>query len=196
MKLRHTLCNLCIFALVAMMPCAAQTQLLKPGGDTATIFMLDQSGMVGEVLAISDNTIYFDIKSGLPNAQRPSVGRIIGVHVNALDFIEIKGYSNRKWIPALIAFEVVPTLLLGIAAASPDSFVEVLPFMAMSSIPTVINLAILAASTPASPRFERPFTPEKLEELRKYARFAQGLTAAQLEQLLFVNKQSEVRLLK
>ena len=194
MKLRHTLCNLCIFALVAMMPCAAQTQLLKPGGDMASIFMLNQSGMVGEVLAISDNTIYFGIKSGLPNAQRPSVGRIIGVHVNALDFIEIKGYSNRKWIPALIAFEVVPTLLLGIAAASDG--VEPLPIMAMSSIPIVINLAILAASTPASPRFERPFTPEKLEELRKYARFAQGLTAAQLEQLLFVNKQSEVRLLK
>ncbi|MCH7573893.1 MAG: hypothetical protein IIA59_02095 [Candidatus Marinimicrobia bacterium] len=194
MKLRLRVCKLCIFALVAMMPCAAQTQLLKSGGDTATIFMLDQSGMVGEVLAIGDNTIYFDIKSGLPDAQMPLGGIIIGVHVNDLDFIEIKGYSNRKWIPMLIAFEVVPTLLLGIAAASVNA--EVLPIMAIFSIPTVINLAILAASTPASPRFERPFTPEKLEELRKYARFAQGLTAAQLEQLLFVNKQSEVRLLK
>ena len=194
MKVHPILCNLCIFVLIPITLCAAQNQLLKPGGDTATILMLDQREFVGEVLAVSDTTIYFNIESGLPDVQVPTVGRIIGVHVNALAFIEIKGYSNRQWIPALIAFEVIPTLLLGLAAASVDA--EASEIMLIVSIPTVINLAIFAASTPAPPRFERPFTPEKLEELRKFARFAQGLTDAQLEQLLFVNKQSKVRLLK
>lgn len=191
MKVHPILCKVCIFSFIAITPCTAQTRLLKPAGDSATVLMLDQRGFVGEVLAVSDTTIYFNIKSGLPDVQVPS---IIGIHVNALAFIEIKGYSNKKWIPALIAFEVIPTLLLGIAAASVDA--EASQIMLMVSIPTVINLAIFAASTPPAPRFGHPFSSEHLEELKKFARFPQGLTAAQLEQLLFVNKQSEVRLLK
>ena len=194
MKKRLFPYSVCFAALVSLMGCTPQKELLKPTGDTATVYMRDNPRFVGELLAVNDRTLYFYVESGLPGSQVPSQERIIGVHVDALNSIKIEGYSNRKWIPALIAFEVIPTVLLDIAAASEDAAAG--GFMLVFSIPTAINAAIFAASTPKTPGIEARISSRELEELRKYARFPQGLTPAQLDLLLLVNGQSEMRILK
>ena len=174
--------------------CAPQIRSLQPNGDTAQIILKDKREFVGELLAISDSTVLADLQPGSKDRSDLSKRRITEIHFDDLQSIRINDYSNTKWKQAIILFEVIPTILMGIAAGSEDT--EPLQVMAILSIPTFLSLAILASSTPAPPGITAPHSTDQFMDMKKYSRFPQGLTGAQLDKLLTVKKQSKVSQIK
>ena len=87
-----------------------------------------------------------------------------------------------------------PIVLLFIAAAAAD--VESPAGIAILFIPVLINYAIFAASTPAPPGAQDPFSAQKLAELRKYARYPQGLNQNQLNSFLSINNQDKIKVIE
>jgi hypothetical protein len=192
MKKLLSLKKACILAFVTLVSCAPQSKLLQPTGDRATVAIRNRVTFLGELLAVSDSTVLFKIESAIASALPQE--KIISVRVDDLQSITIAGYSNKSWVTPLVAFEVVPALLLTAAASSAEA--EAGSVLLIFSIPPALTYIAFATSTPRAPKFEHPFTPAQLESLKKFARFPQGLTLAQLEQLLVANQQSKIRQFK
>jgi len=107
--------------------------------------------------------------------------------------IEIENYINYKWQGAILGFEVLPIALLFIAASSANAEAGGL---AILLIPVFLNFVIFGASTPSPPGVEDPFQSEQLLELRKYARFPQGLNEDQLKPFLSIYNQDKIKIIQ
>lgn len=180
-----------VLTLMLLMSCGGSRVALKWGGDLSNIVTRRGGSYIGELLAVSDSVLYFRLDP-VKNVHHVELNnRIVRAYVWDIGSIEIHGYSERNWLTPVLLFEAVPTVLLTIAAASADAdagavFVTFL-------IPTALTYVAFEASTPSPPRFKHPLTAEKLEQLRKHSRFAQGLTCSQLEELLRIEKQDQIR---
>jgi hypothetical protein len=152
-------------------------------GDNASVVLRNHSEFIGEIVAVSDSTVLFNTQPELQSPQGSFQQRFVVVQVDDLESITIKGYSNRKWTGAVIGFEVVPAILLGLAAGIADSDITGEVFL-ISAIPPLLNFIAFEASTPKPPKFEYPITAERLKDLKKYARFPQGLTTEQHKRFL------------
>ena len=194
MKTHIILSIICIIGLITFMSCASQTLLLNPTGDTASVTLLNQTVHIGELLAINDTTIYIKIISNdyISTTTTAINPRIASISIGSIKSIEIKGYSNTQWKTGLILFEVIPSILMGIAAHSYSDDNNPFLIAGVLSIPTLLNLALFKYSTPEPPRLDHPIESTHLEKLKKYARFPQGLSMPQLKQLLSINKQSNL----
>lgn len=178
-----------IFALLFFTACASQNTLsVKATGDTAEIVMMrNNAKFIVELLAVQDNSLLFNHST--------SNEKIVSANLDDLQRITIKGYTNRKWIIPLVLFEVVPAVLLGVAASQAGVDNPGGVFL-ISLIPAMINYFVFEISTPNQPKFNNPFSTSDLRTLKKYARFPQGLTPDQLDQLLRINNQTRIRQLK
>jgi hypothetical protein len=177
-----------IFVFLYWISCAPQIKDLKAIGDTAEVVFLDNQKISCEFLTLTDSSIYI-LKKGL---KLPSIydGEIFEIDLHDLKSITIKGYTNKKWVGALVAFEVIPTVLFGIAAASTGA--DVGQAFGIMSLPVLLNVIVFSASTPSVPEVNIPSSADQLKTLSKYARFPQGLTEDQLKQLLENSKQDKI----
>jgi hypothetical protein len=177
-----------IFVFLSWISCAPQIKDLKATGDTAEIVFRDSRKISGEFLALTDSGI-FVLKKG---SDWPSIyyGEIFEIDLHDLKSIAIKGYVNKEWVGALVAFEVIPAVLFGIAAASAGA--DVGQALGIMSLPVLLNVVAFSASTPPAPAAKFPSSTDQLKTLSKYARFPQGLTWDQLKQLLENSKQDEI----
>ena len=169
-----------------MIACIPETRNLAPTGDTAEIKTNGNKIYTGELLLINEDEILLQINSGSINL----TAGIYTIPIDNIQYIKIEDYINYKWQGAIFGFEVVPILLLIIAAASADAEPAGLGLLL---VPVLLNYVIFAASTPAPPGVENPFQSEQLIELRKYARFPQGLTEDQLKSFLSIHNQDQLK---
>ena len=178
--------------LLLYLSCAPQIKDLKAIGDNAEIVFKDKRKLTCELLALTDSSIYV-LKKG---SKLPSIyyGEIIEVRFLDLRSIAIEGYTNKKWVGTIIAFEIIPAALFAIAAASADA--EVGTALGIMSLPVLLNFAVFSASSPGKPGVKNFSSADQLKKLNKYARFPQGLTQDQLKQLLKESKQEEIHQLK
>jgi hypothetical protein len=154
--------------------------------------------VAGELVAVNDSCLIIYREPNVPvsfNPNRYYHSEFFEIGLEDLASVKIEGYSNNRWKWSLVAFEVVPTVLMGVAMAQAEAE-NIGPALCILSLPTLLNLAIFSSSTPPSPGVELPLTKEKLEELKKYARFPQGLSGDQFDRLLRMNSQDRVRKIK
>ena len=176
--------------LITLIACIPETRNLAPTGDTAEIKTKDNQLYTGELLMVDESAIIMQIKSG----QNDKNEGIYKFPRNKIQYIKIEDYVNTKWQGAILGFEVVPIVLLFIAAAAAD--VESPAGIAILFIPVLINYAIFAASTPAPPGVQDPFPTEQLVELKKYSRFPQGLNEELLNSFLSINNQDKIEVIE
>ena len=186
--MKKNLCATATLVLLFLTSCAPMIRNLQPTGDKADLATHAGGGYVGELLMVTDSTICFRLASGksVPRASWQR-GEIVSISLADVQSITVKGYVNRRWIGAVIAFELVPSVLLAAAASAAEA--EAGTAFLIGAVPTFLTFVAFAASTPSPPQFQAPFTPEKVEQLKAYVRFPQGLTPRQLEQLLARNQQ-------
>lgn len=159
-------------------------------GDEA-VLSTPQGSLQGELIAVTDSSLYVVISGGVVPFSTPILGRLVRVDAASISSIEIKGYSDKSWIGGVIAFEVVPALLMGIAAAQVDDG-QGLEVTAVLMIPAALTALIFGVVTPPAPGAEAPWPDDALQELSKYARYPQGPSPDIMDALLESLQQPEV----
>ncbi len=175
-----------IIIFITMIACIPETRNLVPTGDIAEIKTKGNKLYTGELLMVDEEAIIMQIKSGQKN-------RTEGIYKfprDEIQYIKIEDYVNNKWQGAILGFEVLPIVLLFVAASAADAEPGGL---AILFVPVLINYAIFAASTPSPPGVEDPFPTEQLVDLRKYSRFPQGLNEKQLKSFLSIHNQDKIK---
>lgn len=185
--------NLKIFVCVvglaaAVCSCASQMSSLSPTGDKAEITLTNGKTHTGELIAVTDSLLYLFFQPDPSKSASKRFKGLYGVETSNVQRIMIHGYSNKRWVAGVLLFEVVPTVLIAIAASAAGA--DPAGVLFLLSLPVAVNVAIFSASTPSAPEFEGKLVTSL--EIRKYARFPQGLNSNQLESLLQANRQTEV----
>jgi hypothetical protein len=171
-----------------MMSCIPQIRNLKPTGDTAEIKTKSNRIYTGELLTVTEDSVLAFIKSG----QKDISGVVYNFPKDNIQYIKIEDYINYKWQGAILGFEVVPILLLFVAATAAE--VDSPGGLAILFVPVLLNYIGFAASTPDPPGVVDPFQSEQLVALRKYSRFPQGLNDRQLKSILSTINQAKIPL--
>lgn len=184
-----------ILPLMALLSCGPSKDVLNSTGDLARVETNTNSRYTGELLFIQDTLVYLLVEgTGTKGMGTPEKG-VYCISTSTLRSIEIDGYANRKWQASMLAFQIVPTVLLMISAGSVNSGNVGGAFL-LFGLPTILTYLLFEAGTPEPPGAKAPLSESALDELRKYARFPQGLTSSQLTTLLEIHGQTEVRQLK
>ena len=183
-----------IFLVVLCFSCAPKMATLQPTGDIAQIKIDTEEIITGQLLTIDIHDIYLQVDRGIQNSELVSKGLIYNISTDCIESITIEGYTNDNWIAPLILLEVIPIGLLGAAAASVED-VDPIRVIAVLSMPAFLNYLFLK-NAHSAPKVAAPFTELNMSELKKYARFPQGLTPTQLTTLLATINQAEILELK
>lgn len=175
--------------------CTGQKVILNPEGDEAKISIRGDIDIVAELLAIVDESIlYVNIISGREHLGVSSDETLIGLNLAGVTKIKVQGYTNKNWIVPWVVFQVVPPILLAIAAGSVNSG-DALPVFGVFSIPAVISGALMGTGGVGNPNISGRFTFEKITELNKYTRYPLGLNTGQLNQIADSHGQQGYRIL-
>jgi hypothetical protein len=172
-------CLISMASILFFNGCAPNIKYLSPKGDDTEVRLTDNTLIKGELLMVSDSTICVVVGPPIKSITKNAKYELHIVPVQRIQQVKIKGYSNKKWVGSVVAFQLVPALLLGLSAASADA--DAMAVIGISSVPTLFSLGLLAAGTPSDPGIKYPITSDQLNEIRKYAHFPQGLTVNELE---------------
>lgn len=167
----------CLLAL-ACVSCTATLNRREPWGEKVRV---SSRGIFGqhwdvELLAVSDSMLYYD-DQGLVSCQRWD-------QVQAVRVLAYRSQRALRWLCWL------PTLALGVMwftdANHPNNHGEA----AEAALLTVFTGVILYTTGPHS-TFGSPPSARDLERLRLFARYPQGLTDAQWQELLRARGQED-----
>jgi hypothetical protein len=172
--------------LVCFAACGPSQYVLTPKGDTANIQTKTGLRFTGELLCIQDSSVY--LIRGEPES------KVIRLPILDVRHIEIEGYANRRWVPSVIFFQAIPTILITVVASNVDVDLTE-PVLLIFGVPTLITYVAFEASTPAKPQSDNPKSIEDIQGLRKYTRFPQGLTDTQFQMILQRHNQTSTEVL-
>jgi hypothetical protein len=169
-----------VYVCLLFCSCASSVDVLKPTGDQATVTLRDSTKHRVELLGVSDSVLY--VVEG---------GAISSLRLSDVQNVYIHGYRISERQRTLGAIPVL--LLQGIAAysafvATEGSFGAGL-FASGSLICTALGFATGAGEPDIS--FSHPFDENRLQKLRLYSRYPQGLTVAQWSRLLAFHGQMD-----
>jgi hypothetical protein len=132
----------------------------KPVGNNIDVIMEGNSLYTDlELLFIYEDTLY----------TLYSESKVFPIPIKQIEKISVNGYSDRSWIFAVIGLQVIPSILMGVAASS-ENVDGAWALTGVMLIPAVIEAILFEASTPVEPLFESPLD-EKTLILKKYARY-------------------------
>jgi len=172
--------------------CTGSLFTITPEGDSATIAIEQRPDLSAKLLAINrkDSVLYVSASSANSDTLAVKNDEIIGIKLDAIHSITIQNYTNKEYVMPWIAFQAVPTVLLVVAASSAG--VENLGRgTVILSLPSLFSGLLLFASTPKDPTI----TTTELDELNKYTRFPLGLSNSQLQKLIRMQDQKELRII-
>jgi hypothetical protein len=177
----------CVFLTSAfLLGCGVSEYTLKPTGDMIKVTTAEKAEIAGELLAVRDSTILV-LRDDTATKQPKLESKLLRLKTADLRKIEVNGYSDRSWAKYVLIFEGVPTVLITAAAASYyDDSSQAAPWFFAGALLTGLNYLLFELSTPSPPGAEQPFTNEKLNEMRKYARFPIDMTTSELDSLLTI----------
>lgn len=155
---------------------------LSETGDEA-IVETPQGRLTGELVGVADSLLYVVVHESEGASTTRMPGRLVGIAPTSVRTIKIRGYSVKSWIPGVIILQVIPAILMGIAASQVEAE-GALGVTAVLMVPAGVTALLFGAATPAHPGAEAPLTDDALQRLRKYARYPQGLQPAYLQALL------------
>jgi len=162
--------------------CAPSGEVLKPEGETAVFVTTDSVEHVGEFLFATDTSVVVMEERQMSADQLSGTRRIFDVPLSSIRSIKIRDFANRRWIVTLVGFQIVPTVLFGIVAASNTSGGNWGEFLLILGAPVALCYALLESGTPPDPFIGPPF--DSMKDFSKYARYPEGLDQSQLGALL------------
>jgi len=159
---------------------------LSPEGQEIRVDIKGGQRVRGELLSFQDRVFYILDKS-------EGQGRIVKISGADVSSVRIKGFRNLNWIPFVIGLEVVPATVLT-ATQIGENNGQLNSLMLLTFLPAILTtLAFGLAKSEESFR-EVLIGPDL--SIRKYARFPQGLTPDQLDELLREFGQKEPVIIK
>ena len=183
--------------LVILGGCTGEMFVLKPDGDRADIMLDDSTHITAELITVDEERIFLRLESGWDALQVPEEEKIVGLPTRSVAQVEILGYSNKNWVTPWVALEVVPAVLLSVTVGVyNNSFEDALKGMLILGGIAGLNGLILSVSTPTPPRYANLQMRVHVDELKKYARFPQGLTPEQMSRFAATYGQERYRMLK
>jgi len=152
----------------------SQEVRLSPEGQEIRVNLKSGKSVKGELLSFQEGIFYI-----LDNSEGPRrIARISGADVASA---QIKGFRNQKWVPFVIGLEVVPAAVL-IATYMGESTGDFDAAMLLALLPAVLTTLAFSA-TRSEETFEEVLIGPDIS-IRKYARFPNGLTPDQIDELL------------
>jgi len=176
---------------ICLTGCTGQMFVLKPEGDRAIISTKDGIDFTAELLAVNEDVLYVNIISGNHTLGIAHDEILIGFELDNIRDIRIQGYRNNQWVAPWVVFQVIPPILLGIAASMETA--DAVAVWAVFSIPALISGTTLGFGGTKNPAFSNDFTPYKISELKKYVRYPMGLNEGQLNIIAESHGQSGYR---
>jgi hypothetical protein len=190
----HALCTLVVLTSGFLLGCSPSEYAVNPTGDIVTVTTREKAEITGELLAVQDSAILVSTRSDAVIKQLKPEGTILRINTSDLSKVVVNGYSDRSWLKYVLIFEGVPTVLLTIAAASYSEdghSAEAGPWFLAGALLTGLNYLVFELSTPSPPRAEKPITADKLNDLRKYARFPLDSMYSPIDSLLEIHQFTE-----
>lgn len=186
------------FAGLAILPgCGWEEITLKPTGDTGSLSTIGRNHVEGEFLAVQDSLLVFLVSTPADGSSKGTTRtEIVGIPFSRIRSVEIAGYSNRDWGTGVLLFELIPAGLISISASAYGSIGEGGAVFLVLLVPALLTAGLFELSTPAPPAAYMPVTAEKAVELRKYARFPEGIPPGGLEKMLGDRNQEAIRILE
>ncbi len=121
--------------------------------------------------------------------------KIASAKLNEIENITLEAYSD-SWATGVLFMQIIPALVLGVEASaytgSPSCFIGGVMLM----IPGAITLLVFDSASPDPPSWSKDFGLEEIKKLKIYARMPNGINKEQLSELLALNKQTELFVLK
>lgn len=186
--------------IVLFSRCASSNYTVQDKGDTAIIKIEDSTNNAAsefnniEVeLAIITDTSIVAIQYHKRYASEQQVGEVIEISFNSIKNIEIMGYSNSGWVLPVILFQVVPAILITIAAmsSSEDNAFIIAPLL----IPAALTTILFATSDEETPSFMGKNLFEEKDKLKAYARYPNGLSTENFIRFLSLHHQTKTKFL-
>lgn len=174
--------------------CTSQMFVLKPEGDQAKISLSGDIDIRAELLAVNDSILYVKIISGGEPIGVSPEESFIGFELDGVSHISVQGYTNKRWILPWVVFQVIPPILLGIAASTVSA--DGLAVWGITSIPAVVSGVTMGRGSSKNPVISNEFTPYKISELKKYTRYPLGLNDGQLRKIAESHGQQNYRVLE
>jgi hypothetical protein len=167
--------------------CVVQSRVrLSPEGQGIRVDLKSGQRVKGELLSFQDRTFYILDKSEGP-------GRIVRISGADVASVQINSFRNSNWIPFVIGFEVLPAAVLTGTQMSTNNG-DLNPAMLLTFLPALFT-TLGFATVESKESFEDVLIGSDLP-IRKHARFPQGLTPDQLDELLRQFGQKESVLIK
>jgi hypothetical protein len=179
-----------IFIVLALAGCSS-LDTVHYTGETTTLTVKSHP-VEAELLCIADSCLYVIPAADACAKYRLTSGAVYTVPYLELQGMEVENIANNDWTYGILLMEVVPAILMGAAAASYGEGESFLPVTGALLIPAALNALLFVGGTAETPSVDKNGSPNAYRELRRYARFPQGLTPSQLESFMYSRKQGAV----
>ena len=160
-------------------------------GETVTL-SVQRWQLEAELLFLGDSCLY--VIPGIETARAGGLkpGIVYSARYESLAGMEVENIANNDWGLGILLMEVAPAVLMGAAAASYSGGENFVAVTAACLLPAALNALLFSAGSAVTPAVDAGATPEQYRgELRRYARFPQGLTGEQLTRFLASLQQGE-----
>jgi hypothetical protein len=176
-----------IFILLVTAGCSS-LNTVHYAGETTTLTVKSQP-VEAELLCIADSCLYVIPAAGACAKYSLTSGSVYALPYRDLQGTEVENIANNDWTYGILLMEVVPAILMGAAAASYGEGESFLPVTGALLIPAALNALLFAGGTAETPAVNGAASPDAYRELRRYARFPQGLTPSQLQTFMASREQ-------
>ena len=171
-----TACSIILSTLI--FSCAPHLKTLSFEGDASEITLGNDYTFTAELMMVTDSAIYVKQIGGKLKSPSTSSGKIYQIPFADIREINIEGYVNKGWLPAVLLFQFLPAVLLTVAASSAGAELSGGGVLLLYG-PPVITFLLFSTSQPDPPRFTALPSAAEIAELRKYARYRTELDAEQ-----------------
>ncbi len=179
--------------LIAIISCSTMRDFNAINGEEAQIRLNDNNVTEGELLFLRGNSLFYletEIKTA-PNNSYTYIFTIKKLFTKNIHSVKINGLSNYAWIRGVVAFQLVPNLLMAIAynSVNPGGFWE---FFGYGMIPVAVTTGLFLMSTPPKPEIDCRSNIAIDSALAPYCRYPKGISDEQFIKFIKTYRQDSV----
>ncbi len=183
---------LCSTVMFVLINCSSPRYIVSEKGDKANVELIDGRCFSSEIVLISDTAIFF-LELPEDTANFPV---LFYVNNKDLKSISIKGYNGSGWVAPVLTLQVLPAVLMAIAASSVKDnnyggFNSV-GIGVLFAIPAAVTALIFASTEGDTPHWDDSMPLDEIKNLKIYSRYPKGLSMKQMELLIQMNNQKHI----
>lgn len=191
--MKNLICVLLI--LMIFYSCGSSEFIVSPNGAKVEIVLISRNHYKGELIAITDEEMIINLDSRRDMKGKLTGNKIASAKLNKIENVTVEGYSD-SWATGVLFMQIIPALVLGVEASSQSGSSSGFLFGLILMIPAAITYLVFDSASPEPPPWNKDFGLEEIKKLKIYARMHNGINKEQLSELLKLNKQTELFVLK